>query len=134
MKALLSLAALSLLASPALAHERLFTVPIGDAGLHYESQGVAEALTWGPAALRIGPDGSFWIADGAKDRILCYDARGSLVRVLDLTGIVVGIGDIAITPYEVVVLDIAAQDPKVVRLTWQGREVARHEIPAEIGT
>ena len=61
-------------------HEIIFSIPVGDNGIHYASDG-ADMLIWGPPAITIAPDGSFWIADTADNHLLRFDLNGVLINV-----------------------------------------------------
>jgi hypothetical protein len=114
-----------------LSFEVVFTVGVGDQGIHYEGAGKPETLVWGPAALAIGPDGSFWIADTPGNRLLHYTAKGLKVGTIDLTDMVVAASDLKITTSNILVLDTAAMSPKVVRLALDGTLLASYAIPSD---
>ncbi len=112
------------------AYEVVFTIPVGDNGIHYEGVGVPEMLTWGPAAFTVGPDASFWIADTAGKRLLHYGLHGSLLEKINLDGSVVGAGDIAVTRAgAITVLDHASVPPKIVQFASGGSVLGKHELP-----
>ena len=56
-------------------NEVVFSIPLGDQGIHYEGQDNPNMLTWGPTALVVAPDGTFWIADAADDHLLRYSPK-----------------------------------------------------------
>ncbi|MBO9384639.1 MAG: hypothetical protein J7479_20345 [Roseiflexus sp.] len=109
-------------------HEVVFAVPIGHGGVRYEGE-QAEMLPWGPAALAIAPDGSFWIADTVSNRLLRYSPEGVTLSVLDLSGHAVGIGDLEVSSTAIWALDIAATTPVILRISSEGKIVARYELP-----
>ena len=111
------------------AYELVFTIPVGEDGIHYEGEGVPEMLTWGPTAFTVAPDGSFWIADTIGNRLLHYSSKGEFLSAINLSGLVVGIGDLEATPSDILVLDIAAVVPKIIRLSQGGQLLASYEIP-----
>src|SRR4051794_40773605 len=55
------------------------TLPLGSAGVHYADEHVQELLPWGPAALRVAHDGTFWIVDSAADRLLHVAPDGGVL-------------------------------------------------------
>jgi hypothetical protein len=112
--------------------EKVFTIPVGEDGVHYEGER-PEMLAWGPAALAIAPDGSFWIADTAGNRLLHYSAKGKALDTINLTDHqVVGVGDLEITASDILVLDIAAVIPRVLRLSLDGELLASYEVPQDL--
>ena len=64
------------------AYELVFTIPVGEDGIHYEGEGVPEMLTWGPTAFTVAPDGSFWIADTVGNRLLHYSSKGEFLSAI----------------------------------------------------
>jgi hypothetical protein len=121
--------AISIKDEPGPPYEVVFSVPVGGEGVHYEGVGVPETLPWGPAAFTVGPDGTFWIADSVKNRLLHYNKEGQDLGAIGLAGLVVGIGDVAANGSEVLVLDIAAQVPKILRLSQSGEVLAKYDLP-----
>jgi len=112
------------------AYEIVFTIPIGENGIHYEGVGVPEMLTWGPAAFTVGPDASFWIADTVGNRLLHFDPHGGLLEKINLDGSIVSASDLVVTREGVInVLDQASIPPKLVRLGNGGRVLSKHELP-----
>jgi hypothetical protein len=86
-------------------------------------------LRWGPTALTVGPDGSFWIADAVANRLLQFDRSGRLLRQVNLDGVTVGVRDIEVDREGIWVLDISAIAPAVVRLSYDGKVMAHFELP-----
>lgn len=110
-------------------HEILFSIPVGDAGVHYSGIEHPDMLTWGPAAITVAPDGSFWIADTAGNQLLQYDAKGKLLNAINIEDSVIGAGDIAVTSKEIWLLDEASQPPKVVHMALDGKILNDYELP-----
>ena len=102
----------------------IFTIPIGDHGIHYADVGVPDALAWGPAAFTVASDGSFWIIDTAGNRVLHYDPNGILLGKIVLNGLVVGGTGIQVAKSGVLILDQASMPPKVVQFQ-PGRKTPR---------
>jgi hypothetical protein len=123
------------LLGPVLPGGPVLTLPVGEDGLHYAPQR-PESLPWGPTALAVAPDGSFWIADAAANRLLHYAAGGLPLGTVDLSADplrVVGAGDIAVdNDNTVFVLDIAAMRPAILRLAADGSLLWRSELPEEL--
>lgn len=91
----------------------LFSVPLGEETLEYGGGG-ADEFAWGPVGIAETKDGTIWLADGVRSRLLGFTPAGALVAEIDVGTLVVGIGDLDASSEGLVVLDIAAQDPKVV--------------------
>jgi hypothetical protein len=115
-------------ASNAVSNEILFSIPVGEGGIHYAGGG-PEQMLWGPSALAVALDGSFWIADTADDHILHYNLTGKLLDKIAIGDWVIGAGDLEVTSQEVWVLDVASIPPKVVRLSLSGKLLNRYELP-----
>jgi cell wall-associated NlpC family hydrolase len=99
--------------------EVVFSILKGDDGIHYEGEGIEEAEVWGPASLRIAPDGTFLIVDTVTNRILRYTSDGVRVGVIRV-GDAVGITDIATNGSNVFALDEAAPEPSIHRFSVDG--------------
>lgn len=113
--------------------EVVFTVGVGDQGIHYEGAGKSETLVWGPTAFTVAPDGSFWIADTPANRLLHYTSTGRRLGVIDLAGKVVGVNDLGVTASNILILDTAAMSPKVFRLALDGTLLASYDVPSDYG-
>jgi hypothetical protein len=110
-------------------NEVLFTIPLGSNGIHYEGDDDPDLLTWGPTALTVAPDGTFWIADSADDHLLRFDGKGILLDKIDIRNYVIGAGDIAVTSEEIWVLDMASSPPKLVHLSLNGKLFGTNDLP-----
>ncbi len=110
-------------------YEVMFSIPTGENGVHYEGVDVPEALTWGPAALTISTDGTFWIADTAGNGLLHYSPKGEFLGKIDLLGLAVGATDLIVNKDIVLVLDQASQPPKVLRMDLKGNVLGSFELP-----
>ena len=82
-------------------NEVVFQIPLGDKGIHYEGIDNPGFLTWGPPALTIAPDGTFWIADTPDDHLLQFDLHGALIRKIAIGDLIIGAGDLEVTPSNV---------------------------------
>ena len=123
----------SSLTRDAAGHEILFAIAAGGDGVHYSATGT-EMLTWGPTALTLAPDGSFWIADAVANRLLHYSARGQRLPSVEISPHkVVGVGDIEVTASAILVLDHAAITPRVLKLSLAGRLLASYDVPRGLG-
>jgi len=109
-------------------YEVIFTIPIGEDGVHYEGAGIPEMLTWGPAAFTVASDGSFWIADTVGDRLLRYSPAGNLLDKSDLKGLAVGVTDIEVASYGIWVLDQASMPPTVLTVGEDGTQVGMYDL------
>jgi len=110
-------------------YETVLTLPVGHPDSPRYEGGAPEMLRWGPTALTVGPDGSFWIADAVANRLLQYDRSGRLLRQVNLDGVTVGVRDIEVDREGIWVLDISAIAPAVVRLSYDGKVMAHFELP-----
>jgi hypothetical protein len=112
--------------------EIVFIIPVGQDGVKYDGER-PEMLTWGPTAFAIAPDGSFWIADTVGNRLLHYSPQGEALNTIDFNDHqVVGVGDLEITASNILVLDIAAVMPRVLRLSPDGELLASYQVPKEL--
>jgi hypothetical protein len=86
---------------------------------------------WGAETFAAAPDGTFWIADTAvtPDRLLNYTSQGDMLKELSLQDIVVYPYDILVTEEAIWVLDVSAQQPKVVKLSLDGELLTGMNIP-----
>ena len=109
-------------------HDVVFTIPIGEQGVSYQAVGITEMRPWGPAALATASDGTFWVADTGKYRLLHYTAKGGLIEITDLSQSVVGIADITTTKDGTFVLDGSAAFPTIIKIGLD-RIQTRHELP-----
>jgi hypothetical protein len=110
-------------------HEILFSIPVGDEGIHYSGTEHPDMLVWGPAAITVAPDGNFWIADTAGNQLLQYDPEGTLLNKISIEDLVVGAGDIEVTSKGIWVLDEASEPPKVVHVGLDGKNPRAYELP-----
>jgi hypothetical protein len=116
-------------------NDLLFSIPIGKNGVSYQGVGgPGEKL--GPKALAVAPDGSFWITDTLANRLLHYAARGRLLQVVNLDGLMVAPRDIEVTGSSILALGSSlpcssAPTPLVLRLSPTGKLLARYPIPAD---
>ncbi len=101
-------------------------------GITYAGEGIDETMTWGPAALLVAPDGSFWIADTAAARIVQYTSDCRKGTVIDLAEDIVGVTDLAGDGQMLWVLDSSAMVPAVIQFSIMGEELARYPLPVEI--
>jgi hypothetical protein len=112
--------------------EIVLTVPVGGDGVHYSATG-DEMLPWGPSALAVAPDGSYWIADAVANRLLHYAASGKRLPTIELSvHHVVGVADIAVGPESIAALDIAAVQPRVLRFSFDGQLLASYDLPKSL--
>jgi len=102
-------------------NEVVFSIPIGSGPGDIGYEGLnREMLPWGPTALAVGEDGTFYVVDGANNRIQRYDATGSPLPSISFSDEVIGVTDIEVEGNGLLVLDAAAMKPAVHRLTMDG--------------
>lgn len=97
----------------------IFSIPVGGEGINYKGGDVADTQTWGPASLRIAPDGTFLITDTVGNKVLRYRLMGAKINPIKVTG-VTAITDVAVKGSEIFALDDAATEPTVYRLSADG--------------
>lgn len=117
--ALLAPAAHSSEPRPRSSVEVVFSVPVGDDGLHYAGL-VAEQRRWGPSSIAVDADGDLWIADAPARRVLRYSSSGALLQTIKLQRSVRSIDDLVPVDGELAVLDNAASSPRLLRLGTDG--------------
>ena len=110
-------------------NEIVFSIPLGDNGIHYEGSDNPDVFTWGPPAFTIAPDGTFWIADTPDDNLVQFNSKGVLLAKIAIGEFVIAAGDIEVTTSEIWVLDVASIPPKVARLSLDGKVVSIHDLP-----
>jgi hypothetical protein len=57
----------------------VFSIPLGENGIHYEGSDNPDAFIWGPPAFTMAPDSTFWIADTPDDHLLQFSSKGMLL-------------------------------------------------------
>jgi hypothetical protein len=119
------------LASAEAPNEVVCRIPVGAAGISYANEGVEEAKAWGPAALEVAPDGSFWVADTVGRRLLHYSSTCAQLDVIQLRD-VSGITDLAVTGSSLYAFDASAAVPTVLHFSLSGTEYARHPVATDI--
>jgi len=110
-------------------NEILFTIPVGEDGIHYEGVDNPDMLIWGPAAFTVAPDGTFWIADTPDDHLLHFNPNGELIDKIFIGDFVIGAGDLEVASSTIWVLDVASVPPKVVQLYSNGKIIGLHDLP-----
>jgi hypothetical protein len=115
-------------------NEVVFSVPIGSGSGDIGYEGLhEEMLPWGPTALAVDEHGTFYLLDGANNRIQRYDATGSPLSSIDFNDEVIGVTDIEVDDDNLLVLDTAATRPAVHRLGMDGALVQSYPIPKRLG-
>ena len=114
----------------------VFTIPNPEPFSGREGEPRPNWLGWGAETFAVAPDGSFWIADTAVDphRLLHYSPKGELLLEISLENMVVYAYNLLVTQDSLWVLDISAQEPRIVQLDMDGRQQASVNIPREIMT
>ena len=110
-------------------NEVIFTIPIGNQGIHYAGNNNQDSFTWGPAAFTVAPDGTFWIADTPDNHLLHYSPKGVLLDKIAIGGYIIGAGDLEVTSKEIWILDIASFPPKVVQFSLNGKMLRVYNMP-----
>src|SRR5581483_6776772 len=108
-----------------------FTIPLGSGGVNYETPKDVESETWGPASLRIAPDGTFLITDTVTNKVLRYNSQGAQTDSV-VVGSAGAITDAIESPAGIVALDEAGVEPSVYRLGNAGSIQERIQLPYEI--
>lgn len=110
-------------------YETVLTLPVEHPDSPRYQPGGFEILPWGPSALAVDADGTFWIADAVGNRLLQYDRRGRLLRAIELEGIAVGVDDIEVDHQNIWALDVGATIPAVLRFSREGKLLGSYPLP-----
>jgi len=110
-------------------NEVVFSIPLGENGIHYEGKDNLDMLTWGPTALTVAPDGTFWIADAADDHLLHFSQKRVLLDKISIGDLVTGAGDLEVTFKEIWVLDMASIPPRLIHLSLDGKVLSIFDLP-----
>ena len=126
-----SLHALSINASYWGSEAVLFSIPVGDEGLHYGGERGPESEIWGTAGFRLSSDGTFLVPDTAANTILRYAPDGSRLEPIrvDTGG---GVVDVAASGSTIFALDAAGPEPKIYRLSTDGTLLETITLPDEV--
>ena len=115
------------------AQELVFSLPVGGDGLLYRNvDRVEDAQAWGPSALAVADDGTFWLADAVAKRVRGYDRQGQLRHSISLNDKVVAINDICLSATAIFILDSAASHPQILQLDFSGALVATYPSPVTL--
>lgn len=109
----------------------IFTIPNTEPWTGREGQARPDWKGWGAQTFAVSPDGTFWIADTAvtPDRLLQFSSQGELLKEISLQDLVVFPYDILVTQEAIWILDISADQPKVVKLDMDGKRLSGMDIP-----
>ncbi len=110
-------------------NELMFTIPIGEDGMHYDGEDNPDVMRWGPTAMTIAPDGSFWIADAPGNQLIHLNVKGELLEKIITTDNAVGIGDLLVTSDLIWILDMASYPAKVVKMAFDGKFLNAYDLP-----
>jgi hypothetical protein len=91
----------------------------------------SEEMQWGPSALAIAPDGSFWIANPVASNLLRFDASGNLIKIIDTGKDAIGIMDLEATGTGLYALDGGDMDPTLLQFDLNGKLLAKFALPLE---
>jgi hypothetical protein len=106
-------------------YDVIFTIPIGDSGLHYAGL-EPERYPTGPSSFHIASDGTFWIADDPANRLVQFDRQGHSIDTVEMPDELIAITDFTIADDGTfVVLDTAANESAVYRLSSSGNIIDR---------
>src|SRR5215510_14255906 len=73
--------------APNAGYQLLFSIPIGDKGIHYEGTSEEEVEDVGPSSLSIDKNGNFIISDSVGSRILQFSKTGEQLRTIPVKDI-----------------------------------------------
>ena len=112
----------------------IFTIPNTQPWSGREGDSRPDWKGWGAETFAVSPDGTFWIADTAvyPNRLLQYSPQGELLQEISLQDIVAYAYDLLATPQGVWVLDVSADQPKVVLVGSDGELLNSVAIPAAL--
>ncbi len=105
--------------------EVVMTLPVGDAGIHYNTWGESGTEYSGPTALACGPRGSFFIADAVANRVIWLRANEG-PQAISLDGFTASVADIQWDGQELWVLDLLGS--AVLELSTEGRIVSKTSL------
>jgi hypothetical protein len=114
----------------------VFTIPNTEPWSGREGDARPDWMGWGAETFTVAPDGTFWIADTAvyPNRLLQYNPQGELLKEIALQDIVVYAYNVLVTQEGIWVLDISAEQPKVVKLSLDGELLSGVDITKAIMT
>ena len=114
--------------------EILFTIPNTETWSGKEGDPRPGWKGWGAETFTIAPDGSFWIVDTAlsPNRLLHFSPQGQFLDEIPLGEQVVYTYDLLVTKDSLWVLDISAEQPKVVQLNLVGDFLRVMEIDRDV--
>lgn len=96
--------------------------------------GGPEQLSYGPSALRIAPNGTFWIVNAADNTLTNIDRNGAKLGQIGLQGEAVGVTDVQFSEYGVLtVMDGSAAPPALLTLASDGTVQQRKELHRAFG-
>lgn len=129
----LAVVAIQLSARPTLNAGLLFSVPAGPEGIGIDAGGDGRQPR-GPSAMTVDERDRLWIADVVQERLVAYSLSGQRTELVDLTGRVDAIADVAVRGDVIAVLDTYPVPPRIARHdlsteTW----LADVEIPSAMG-
>jgi hypothetical protein len=109
-------------------------IEVGEYGPRYEGELESnnlhrEIYRWGPKALTVGPDGTFWVADTVGIRVLGYDAVGNQSAAVSLKGHAVGLDDVKATESSLFALDASGDAPVVLQFASDGQVLESFAVP-----
>jgi len=110
-----------------------FSLQEGSNTVMYATADQPEEMQWGPTALTVAPDGTFWISNSYVNKLTHVSAEGSVLGTIDLKPYgAVGITDLKAMPYGLVALDAGAPDIRVLKLSYSGQLIQKYVIPASL--
>ena len=114
----------------------IFTIPNPEPWSGKEGDLRPDWKGWGAETFAVAPDGAFWIADTAvyPNRLLHYSPQGELLQEISLQDIVAYAFDLLATQQGIWVLDVSAEQPRVVLLDSDGELLNSADIPAALMT
>lgn len=109
----------------------VLSIPVGsEKGVHYEDVGIENARAEGPSAVRRADDGTIWVADTVRDRLLRFSAAGVLDVKITLAPDQVAASDVWGDAQGVTTLDLSATEPALVRYDLDGKVGGRTRLPS----
>jgi hypothetical protein len=106
----------------------VFSVPVGEQGVHYHGIDIEEMETTGPQAIAVITDGTIAIVDTVGGQLLRYSPSGSKLASIQLDG-AVGVSDAVPAGDDLVLLDESALEPAFVRVSSGGAVSERSPLP-----
>jgi hypothetical protein len=107
-------------------HPVLFSIPVGEDGITYCCR-----PRYGPEAIDVAPDGTFWIGDSAGHSVLRYSRDGRLLGRFATRSAIV---DLAVSERSVWIIESSWEKPALARYDYSGNLVSVSALPPSMSS